>query len=141
MDAVALISEPDEAMRELMTRALSEAGFETLETSTPLDLDLKLRSRRLRTAPHALVVLADILSSRYRPVLAALAKLRVEGELLEPQLVLTREFGTLCRDVPRELGGCAVSAVLEKPFDFAQLQAIAFRCRTGVSSDERRGVA
>lgn len=124
-----------------MTRALAEAGFETLETTTPLELDLKLRSRRLRTAPRALVVLADILSSGSRPALSTLAKLRAEEDLLGPQLVLTREFGSPARDMPAELGGCIVAAVLEKPFDLALLQAIAFRCRTGARSDERRGVA
>jgi hypothetical protein len=121
-----------------MSRALSEAGFETLETATPLELDLKLRSRRVRSAPRALVVLANILSSRSRPALSALANLRVEEGLLEPQVVLTREFGSASQDMPGELGGCPVAAVLEKPFDLGVLQAIAFRCRTGAP---RRGVA
>lgn len=134
--AVALISEPDWALRELMKRALSEAGFETLDSSNFVEFDLKLRSRRLRTAPRALLVLSDVMSSRSQPSLSALSTLRAEGELVQPQVVLTREFGSPSREAPRDLGGCAVAAVLEKPFDFVLFQAIAYRYRTGSVTEE-----
>ncbi|RYZ02021.1 MAG: hypothetical protein EOO73_33405 [Myxococcales bacterium] len=138
--AVALISEPDWAMRELMKRALTEAGFETLDSASPLELELKLRSPRLRTAPRALLVLADALCSRSQTALAALAALRAESELGEPQVLLTREFGTSPAEAPRDLGGCTVAAVLEKPFDFSLFQAIAYRCRTHTDSGEAGGL-
>lgn len=117
-------------MRELMKRALSEAGFETLDSASFVEFDLKLRSRRLRTAPRALLVMADVLSTRSEPSLSALAALRVAEELVEPQVVLTREFGTPSQETPRDLGGCTVAAILEKPFDLGLFQAIAYRCRT-----------
>lgn len=134
--AVALISEPDWAMRELMKRALSEAGFETLDSSTFVEFDLKLRSRRLRSAPRALLVLSDVMSSRSQPALSALSALRVAEELVEAQVVLTREFGSPSREAPQNLGGCTVAAVLEKPFDLTLFQAIAYRCRTSVATEE-----
>jgi hypothetical protein len=128
--AVALISEPDWAMRELMKGALAEAGFETLDSSSLMEFDLKLQSSLLRSAPRALLVMADVTCSRSQPALAQLAALRLAGELLEPQVVLTREFGTPAGLSPHELGGCPVAAVLEKPFDLWVFQEIAFRCRT-----------
>ncbi len=132
--AVALISEPDWAMRELMRRALEDAGFETLDSSSFVEFGLKLQSRRLRTAPRALLVLADTMSSRSQPVISALAAQRVAGDLQEPELLLTREFGSTAQDAPRDIGGCRVAAVLEKPFDFSLFQAIAYRCRTSSSA-------
>ncbi|MDF3064649.1 MAG: hypothetical protein K0R38_250 [Polyangiaceae bacterium] len=128
-------------MRDLMKRALSEAGFATLDSSSFVELDLKLRSRLLRTAPRALLVLADVMSSRCQPSLAALAALRLEDELDEAQVVLTREFGSASSDAPRDLGGCTVAAVLEKPFDLTLFQAIAYRCRTASALDARQGAA
>lgn len=128
-------------MRDLMKRALSEAGFATLDSSSFVELDLKLRSRLLRTAPRALLVLADVMSARCQPSLAALAALRLEDELQEAQVVLTREFGSAPRDAPRDLGGCTVAAVLEKPFDLTLFQAIAYRCRTASALDARQGAA
>lgn len=138
---MALISEADLAMRELMKRALAEVGFETLDSSSFVELDLKLRSHRLRDASSALLVLGDVMSSRSQPALAALAALRAGSALREPQVVLTREFGALSREAPRELGGCKVAAVLEKPFDFTLLQAIASRCCTSAAPQELGGAA
>lgn len=137
--AVALISEPDWAMRELMKRALQDAGFETLDSSSFVEFALKLRSRSLRTAPRALLVLADVLSSRSQSAIFALAEVRAADALLEPQVVLTREFGSDQQEPPRDLGGCTVAAVLEKPFDFSLFQAIAYRCRTSSPPSESVG--
>lgn len=137
--AVALISEPDWALRELMKRALRDAGFETLDSGSFVEFDLKLRSRSLRTASRALLVLADVLSSRSQPAISALAELRAADDLLQPQVVLTREFGSDSLEPPRALGGCTVAAVLEKPFDFSLFQAIAYRCRTSSPAGESAG--
>jgi DNA-binding response OmpR family regulator len=128
--AVALVSEADWALRQLIQGALGEAGFETLDSASFVEFDLKLRSRRFRQAPHALLVLADVMSSRWQPALESLGALRVESGLSQPHVVLTREFGVPTREALPELGGCTVAAVLEKPFDFGLLQAIAIRCRT-----------
>jgi CheY-like chemotaxis protein len=137
--AVALISEPDWAMRELMKRALRDAGFETLDSGSFVEFDLKLRSRSLRTASCALLVLADVLSSRSQPAISALAELRAADELLEPQVMLTREFGSDQQEPPRDLGGCTIAAVLDKPFDLALFQAIAYRYRTSSAPSEGAG--
>ncbi|HEX2678980.1 MAG TPA: hypothetical protein VHM19_20160, partial [Polyangiales bacterium] len=77
-----------------MKRALRDAGFETLDSGSFVEFDLKLRSRSLRTASRALLVLADVLSSRSQSSISALAELRAAEDRLQPQVVLTREFGS-----------------------------------------------
>lgn len=51
-------------------------------------------------------------------------------ERLLPQVLMTCEFGTI-KSCPRpEFSDCTSVGLLEKPFDFALLQGIAYRCRT-----------
>lgn len=132
-DPLALIADPDWAMRELMRRTLEQVGYAVVQSSNSLELDAALRARAGRSTPCVLLVVSGTLALASREVIDALADHRVEAGLPPPYVLLTCEFGTLNTCIRPELPRCVAVGLLEKPFDFGLLQGIAYRCRTAGS--------
>lgn len=128
--AVALVADSNWAMRELMRRTIEGAGFMVLESANAPQLEVALRMRLFATAPRALLVVSATLIDKARDVLSSLSKQRASAGFSLPHVVLTCEFGALAETPPDDLSGCFPAGMLEKPFDFALLQGIAYRCRT-----------
>lgn len=126
-NSVALLAEPDRALRDLMQRALAGAGYEVFGSSNVLQVEVGLRVRPVYRARNLLYVLASRLAADCAPAISAASLERAQLGLPEPQLVLTYEFGTLTSGP--EIARCAARGILEKPFDLYELQAIAFECR------------
>ena len=136
-NSVALVAEPDRALRELMQRALTAAGYEVFESSNVLQLEVGLRVRTVYRAKNLLYVLASRLVTRCLPAISAASLERAQLSLPEAQLILTCEFGTptTAPNIPH----CRARGVLEKPFDLYELQAIAFECRDFLCEMEANG--
>lgn len=128
--AVALVADSNWAMRELMRRTIQGAGFMVLESANAPQLEVALRMRLLATAPRALLVVSATLLDEARDVLLSLSKQRASTGFSLPHVILTCEFGALAETPRGDLSGCIPAGMLEKPFDFALLQGIAYRCRT-----------
>lgn len=126
-NSVALLAEPDQALHDLMQRALAGAGYEVFGSCNALQVEAGLRMRPVRGARNLLYVLASRLAADCALAIAQASLERAQLGLPEPQLVLTYEFGSLTS--PPELAGCVGRGVLEKPFDLYELQALAFECR------------
>lgn len=130
LHAVALVADSNWAMRELMRRTIEGAGFMVLESGNAQQFEVALRTSLFVTAPRALLVVSASLIEKARNVLSTLGRQRAASGLSLPHVILTCEFGALA-DAPRgDLSGCIQAGTLEKPFDFALLQGIAYRCRT-----------
>lgn len=139
--AVALVADSNWAMRELMRRTIEAAGFMVLEGAQASQLEVMLRTALFVTAPRALLVVSAALIDDAREVVSSLGRERAAAGFPPAHLVLTCEFGAL-NETPRgELAGCTLAGTLEKPFDFALLQGIAYRCRTSVAGVEPLVVA
>ena len=129
-EALALVADPDWAMRELMRRTLEHVGFSVLECSSSLDLNAGLRTRASRAAACVFLVTSSAIVLGSGDLLSALGKERGSTGRSLPQVLVTCEFGTL-KSCPRpEFSECVSVGLLEKPFDFSLLQGIAYRCRT-----------
>lgn len=126
-NSVALLAEPDRALRDLMQRALSASGYEVFGSSNVLQVEVGLRVRPVYRARNLLYVLASRLAADCAPAISAATLQRARLGLPEAQLVLTYEFGTLT--TAPEIARCNARGVLEKPFDLFELQALAFECR------------
>jgi hypothetical protein len=126
-NSVALLAEPDRALRDLMQRTLVAAGYEVFETSNVPQVEVGLRVRAVYRAKNLLYVLAARLAAACAPAISAAALERANLGLPEAQLILTFELGTVAP--PPVLARCVPRAVLEKPFDLHELQALAFECR------------
>lgn len=130
LHAVALVADSNWAMRELMRRTIEGAGFMVLESGTAQQLEVALRTSLFATAPRALLVVSASLLDKARDALSTLGKQRAALEFSPPHVILTCEFGALAETPRCDLSGCIPAGMLEKPFDFALLQGIAYRCRT-----------
>jgi hypothetical protein len=117
-------------MRELMRRAIEDAGFMVLESENAQQLEVALRTSLFATVPRALLVISASLIDKARDSLLTLGKQRAALAFSPPHLILTYEFGALAEGSPSDPFGCIPAATLEKPFDLALLQGIAYRCRT-----------
>lgn len=128
--ALALVAEPDRAMRELMRGTIERAGFVVLEVAALHHLDVLLRTRVAAIAPRVvLVALADMVAACPLAVTKWVDH-RVALRRPSPCVVLTCEFGTP-RDAPSpDLNGCVSLGILERPFDLVRLQGMAYRART-----------
>lgn len=126
-NSVVLLAEPDRALRDLMKRTLSAAGYEVFESSNASQVDQALRMRAVHRARNLVYVLAARLATACAPSIFAVSLERAQLGLPKPRLVLTCEFGALAGtpDIP----GCVACGALEKPFDLYELQALAFECR------------
>src|SRR5262245_44173738 len=114
-----------------MQRALEEAGFAVLHSANPLQLEVTLRASSFAYAQQALVVAATTIALPCAYAASALGRQRLRSDLPWLRLLLTCEFGAVVR-VPPELPYCIAVGLLEKPFDLALLQGIAYRCRTTI---------
>jgi len=101
-----------------------------LESANAQQLEVALRTTLFATAPRALLVVSATLVDKARDVLSSLGKQRESAGLSLPHVILTCEFGALAEAPRGNLSGCIPAGMLEKPFDFALLQGIAYRCRT-----------
>jgi DNA-binding NtrC family response regulator len=126
-NSVALLAEPDRALRHLMYGALTAAGYEVFESSNVAQVEVALRVRAVYRAKNLLCVLASKLAADCAPGISAAALERAQWGLPEAQVILTCEFGTL--PMAPHITRCQVRGVLEKPFDLYELQALAFECR------------
>lgn len=130
LHAVALVADSNWAMRELMRRTIEGAGFMVLESGNAQQLKVALRTSLLATAPRALLVVSASLIDKAHDVLLTLGEQRAALGFSPPHVILTCEFGALADAPGGDLSGCIQAGTLEKPFDFALLQGIAYRCRT-----------
>jgi CheY-like chemotaxis protein len=129
-EPLALVADPDWAMRELMLRTVEQAGYSVLECASSLHLNAALRTRASRTASSVFLVTSAAIASGSAELLSILGKERSGTGRSLPQVLVTCEFGTL-KSAPRpEFSDCVSVGLLEKPFDFSLLQGIAYRCRT-----------
>jgi CheY-like chemotaxis protein len=129
-EALALVADPDWAMRELMHRTLEQAGYSVLECASSLDLNAALRTRASRSAPCVFLVTTAAIALGSGDLLSSLGKERAATGQRVPEVLVTCEFGTL-KSCPRpEFSDCVAVGILEKPFDFGMLKGIAYRCRT-----------
>jgi hypothetical protein len=126
-NSVALVAEPDRALRDLMQRTLAAAGYEVFESSNMMQLEAGLRVRAVYRARNLLYVLASRLAADCVPAISAASHERARLILPEAQLILTCELGALTTS--RNIPHCLPRGVLEKPFDLYELQALAFECR------------
>jgi hypothetical protein len=117
-------------MRELMRRTIEDAGFMVLESENAQQLEIALRTSLFATVPRALLVISASLIDKARDGLLTLGKQRAALAFSPPHLILTYEFGALAEEPRSDPSGCIPAATLEKPFDLALLQGIAYRCRT-----------
>jgi len=124
----ALLAEPDRALRALMHRTLSEAGFQVVETSNLAQLESSLASASVFAAPNALFVLPAWLVSRSVASISAAGAERSRRGLAPARLILTREFGSSALPVG-EPTPCGADGVLEKPFELEDLFVLALACR------------
>jgi hypothetical protein len=128
--AVALIADSDWGMRALMRRALQGTGFIVPEGASTSQVDVALQNPMVVAAPRVLLVVSATLLSKANGVLATLVQQRTSLEQVLPYVILTCEFGALGETPELDFCGCISAGILEKPFDFALLQGIAYRCRT-----------
>jgi hypothetical protein len=135
-NSVALLAEPDPALRELMQRTLTDAGYEVVESSNVMQLELGLRAQPVFGARNVLLVIGARLATQCGLVIAAVMLERAHMGLAEAQLILTYEFGTLPTRPPPPIRPCVPRGALEKPFDLYELQAMAFECRNFLSEAE-----
>lgn len=126
-NSVALLAEPDRALRDLMQKTLTAAGYEVFESANVLQVEMGLRIRTVHRARNLLYVFASRLAARCVPTISATSLERAHLGLAEAQLILTCEFGTLT--TAPDIARCLTRGVLEKPFDLYELQALAFECR------------
>jgi hypothetical protein len=128
--AVALVADSDWAMRALMRRTIESAGFVVMESADRSQVDAALRARLVLTAHSALLVVSSLLVESASGAISTLAKERAIVGCAFPHLLFTCEFGALAEAPRPDLFECIPAGILEKPFDFAVLQGIAYRCRT-----------
>jgi hypothetical protein len=136
-NSVALVAEPDRALRDLMRRTLSAAGYEVFESSNIMQLEAGLRVRAVYRARNLLYVLASEVAAECAAAISAASRERARLSLAEVQLILTCEFGRLTSvsNIPH----CSLRGVLEKTFDLYELQAMAFECRDFLCESETNG--
>ena len=129
-EPLALVADPDWAMRELMRRTLDQAGYSVIECSSSLQLDAALRTRASRCTSCVLVVTSGAIALASRELVSSLGKERASMGRQLPHVLVTCEFGTIKTCARPEFTDCVSVGLLEKPFDFGLLQGIAYRCRT-----------
>jgi hypothetical protein len=132
-NSVAILAEPDRALRDLMQRTLADAGYEVIESSNFLQLEGALRAPQLLAARNVLLVIGARLATQCDLAIAAVMRERVHVRLPRAQVILTYEFGTLAALPPPAVAPCVPRGALEKPFDLYELQAMAFECRDFLS--------
>lgn len=128
-EQLAVVAEPDWAMRELIRFTLEPIGFSILECSSSTQLSSVLRAEASRSALCVFVVATGAIASDSRAPLATLGKERAAMARTLPFVLTTCEFGTLESYSRPKLVDCVPVGLLEKPFDFALLHGIAERCR------------
>jgi DNA-binding response OmpR family regulator len=124
---VALVAEPDRALRDLLKKALASSGYDVFESESAVQLEVSLRVPSIMVAQRVLLVLSARLAAQAALSLRAAARERSRAGFTVIKLVLTHEFGDLNARHSIDLAPCEMAAELEKPFDFLELQAVAMR--------------
>lgn len=127
--ALALVGESDRALRELMRRALEEAGYSVAESESAAQLEVALRTETAIDAPKALLVVSTAMFQACSGCVVTLTQWRAARGHPAVFVLLTCEFGTLEDSSLPNFGACSSAGILEKPFDLALLQRIASGCR------------
>lgn len=70
-NSVALVAEPDRALRDLMQRTLAAAGYEVFESSNIMQVEAGLRVRAVYRARNLPYVLAARLAADCAPAISA----------------------------------------------------------------------
>jgi hypothetical protein len=117
------------------------AGYEVLEGSNVVQLEVGLRARSVSGAGSVLFVLGARLAEHCALSIAAVARERARIGLDAAQLILTYEFGSLLSSPQMDLAPCLARGAFEKPFDLAELQELALLCRRPRTSLEENGAA
>jgi hypothetical protein len=133
VSSCALLAEPDRALRDLMRRTLSAAGYDVVDSSNAFQLEVGLKGSTASAAPHALFVFGERLATQCAASILAVARERARVGLPQAQLILMYEFGSLVLPA-LQLTPCVIKGVLEKPFDLFDLQAMALECRKSNSA-------
>lgn len=128
MSHCALLAEPDHALRDLMHRSLVAAGYEVVDSSNLLQVEVGLRVSAVCGARNALFIFGARLAAQCSPAICAAARVRARAGLPPAQVILTFEFGTLATMPRPELAPCITRGTLEKPFDLLELQGLAAEC-------------
>jgi hypothetical protein len=128
-NSVALLAEPDRALRDLMRQTLADAGYQVVESTNVLQLEVGLRVQPVLGARNVLLVIGARLATQCAVALAAVMLERAHAGLPRAHLILTYEFGTLATLPAPAIAPCVPRGALEKPFDLYELQALAFECR------------
>ncbi len=105
------------------------SGYEVLESSNVLQLEVGLRARSVFEATNVLLVLGARLATHCSLAIAAAARERSRVGLAPAQLILTYEFGSMATSPHLDLAPCVSSGSFEKPFDLSELQVLAIECR------------
>jgi CheY-like chemotaxis protein len=127
-NCVALLAEPDRALRSLMSRMLTATGYVVAESSNELQLEAGLRVQPFLGARNALLVLALHLATRSARHISTASRERVRAGLPHAHVILTCEMGTLATLRLPDLAACVSVGVLEKPFDLHELRALSLKC-------------
>jgi DNA-binding NtrC family response regulator len=128
VSSIALLAEQDAALRQLMRDVLRDVEYDVLECSNVIQLRAELVSKLFSTASRVLFVVNVDLAHRCIKELAAVAVARSVAGYDRVPIVFTREFGDLTQaPIVEDL---LVRGMLEKPFDFEELERISRFCGT-----------
>lgn len=129
----ALVGESSPELRHLMRRSLNVAGYRVTDAGSPKVLVYQLHEPDVLAAPASLVVLSAQWHQQCAMALSAAASRRRQLRLPVLKIVLIHEWGTLGMMAPPALEHCEFVAMLEKPFELADLERIARSALTQVA--------
>jgi DNA-binding NtrC family response regulator len=133
MLSLALIAEPDRALRFTLIGALRRAGYEVRDAANTLQLKLALFSNTLLLADDALLVLDRDLASQCLEDLVVLQRLRSRVSSPAARFVLLRDARDMRHlDVAR-LDRRQIAGVLAKPVDLTELESLVRRGTLGAT--------
>lgn len=121
----ALIADSTSAMRELICDTLKTVGYHVTGAETAQELAGKVHEQKLLVARTALVVVGAKWTEQCAVPISVAASQRWRLQLPPLKVVVVHEWGTLSTVSHPHLKHCEVIAVLEKPFDLNDLEAIA----------------
>ena len=139
--AIALVAEPDHALRHLMRRVLLRSGYDVFEIANALQLEICLRAIPLLVAPSVFFVLGAKLAAHTAHRISDAASKRSRLGLPDIQVVLTHEPGGLASAPRLALSACRAAGVLEKPFDLRELRMMGLRCGAVPATDGSRNAS
>jgi hypothetical protein len=122
---IAVVAEPDHALRALVVRVLRDAGYQIIEALDAHELAVALWTRPWLDAPAPLAVMSVALATLCAGALTVAAGQRARAGATQIRVILTYEMGTLATVAKPSLGPCEPLAIFEKPFDLDKLKRAA----------------